>query len=269
MNPAVIPISYGQLAFSLSLLIIVGAISAMLRLGLLRPLVWGAFRTFVQLTLIGFALHFLFELKHLGLVLGMVTFMVAVATHAAVGRAPSAKGFPPLYAFLAMWAGTVLSGVIVLVLVIRPDPWYTPRIAIPIFGMILGNSINTVSLALETLYSGVRTERERVEALLSMGATPWEAVRSNIRKAMKTGMTPILNSLSVVGLVSLPGMMTGQILGGAEPDMAVRYQILVMYMIAAAVATGCLILVTLSYRRLFTENLVLRPELRQSGDSPE
>ncbi len=267
MNASIIPISYSQLALSVGLLLIVGTISTLLRLGLLRPLAWGAVRTFLQLTLIGSVLHFLFTLKNLGIVLGMVTLMTAVATHAATKRAPSAKGFPHLFAFLAMWSGTVISGVIVLVFVIRPDPWYTPRIAIPIFGMILGNSINAVSLALETLYSSVRLERERVEALLTLGATPWEALRDNIRKAMTTGMTPILNNLSIVGLVSLPGMMTGQILGGADPDMAVRYQILVMYMIAAAVAMGCLILVTLSYKKLFTENLVLRPELRESGKS--
>lgn len=266
MNSLVIPISYPQLAMSLILLLIVGVISALLRLGLLRPLAWGALRTFLQLTLIGFALRFLFALENVGVVLGLVTFMAAIATQAATKRTPSVTRFPPVLAFLSLWTSTLLAGIIVLALVIRPDPWYSPRVAIPIFGMILGNSMNAVSLALETLYRSVRTDRERIEALLSMGATPWESVRDNIRTALRSGMTPILNSLSVVGLVSLPGMMTGQILGGADPGMAVRYQIVVMYMIAAAVATGCLMLVTLSYPRLFTENLVLRPELRGSDE---
>jgi putative ABC transport system permease protein len=266
MNGAVIPISYPQLAMSLILLLIVGTISALLRLELLRPLAWGALRTFLQLTLIGFALLILFAMENRGIVLSLVTFMAAIATHAATRRTPSVTQFSPILAFLSLWASTLLAGFIVLVLVIRPDPWYSPRVAIPIFGMILGNSMNAVSLALETLYHSVRLERERIETLLSLGATPWEAVQDNVRIALRSGMTPILNSLTVVGLVSLPGMMTGQILGGADPTLAVRYQIVVMYMIAAAVATGCLMLVTLSYRRLFTENLVLRPELRQSRE---
>lgn len=264
MNSTVIPISYAQLAMSLLLLLIVGTISALLRLGLLKPLVWGALRTFFQLTLIGFALRFLFAMENLGIVLGLVTLMATIATHAATKRTPSVTRLSPGIAFLSLWASTLLTGIIVLVLIIRPDPWYSPRVAIPIFGMILGNSMNAVSLALETLYRSVRDDHNRVEALLSLGATPWEAVRENVRTAVRSGMTPILNSLSVVGLVSLPGMMTGQILGGAAPDMAVRYQIVVMYMIAAAVATGCLMVIVLSYRHLFTGNLVLQPELRES-----
>ncbi|MFA7468137.1 MAG: ABC transporter permease, partial [Desulfotomaculaceae bacterium] len=91
-------------------------------------------------------------------------------------------------------------------------------------------------------------------AMLTFGATPWEAIQTSVREAIRAGMTPTINSLMVVGLVSLPGMMTGQILGGADPREAVRYQIVVVLMIAAAVAIGCLILVGLSYKKLFNND---------------
>jgi putative ABC transport system permease protein len=127
--------------------------------------------------------------------------------------------------------------------------------------MILGNAVNGQSLAIDRLYAEVRARRDQIEALLALGATPWEAVRDCVRAALRAGMTPTVNSLMVVGLVSIPGMMTGQILGGADPREAARYQIVVMLMIAAAAAIGSMMLVGLSYRRLFTEDQALKPDL--------
>jgi putative ABC transport system permease protein len=130
--------------------------------------------------------------------------------------------------------------------------------------MILGNSMNGIAISLDRLYSEARSRSAEIEAMLTFGATPWEAIRSIVREAIRAGMTPTINSLMVVGLVSLPGMMTGQILGGADPQEAVRYQIVVMLMIAAAVAIGCLILVGLSYKKLFNRDGALQPFILQS-----
>lgn len=253
-----------QLLTSLSLLLVSGAVSALFDLGLLRSLLWGAFRAFLQLTLIGYALGFLFSQEKLLVVAAVVTVMTGIATQAATSRVPSVQRFPHLLAFGSLWASTFLVGTIVLALVIRADPWYSPRVAIPIFGMILGNAMTGISLSLERLFSSVREGSETVEALLALGATPWEAVQGRVRSAIGAGMTPTINNLMVVGLVSLPGMMTGQILGGADPLQAVRYQIVVMYMISAAVAAGCLLLTGLGFRRLFTADGALRPDLRES-----
>ena len=133
--------------------------------------------------------------------------------------------------------------------------------AIPIAGMVLGNSMNGIALALDRLFAETRSRAGEIEGLLALGASPWEAVRDPLRASLRAGLTPILNSLKAVGLVFIPGMMTGQILGGADPLTAVRYQIVVMLMIAAAVALGGLILVGLYYKRLFTDDEALRPEL--------
>ncbi|WP_333870710.1 ABC transporter permease [Desulforamulus putei] len=264
MESATIPISNLQLAFTVVLVLITGAISSLLKLGLLKSLLWGTVRTFVQLTLVGYALTYIFKINNLWLIMTIITLMCFIASKTAVKRTPNVPNYPSLLAFVSLLASTYLVGSLVTVLIISPDPWYSARIVIPIFGMILGNSMNGIALSLDRLYAEARSRSAEIEAMLTFGATPWEAIRSSVREAVRAGMTPTINSLMVVGLVSLPGMMTGQILGGADPNEAVRYQIVVMLMVAAAVAIGCLILVGLSYKKLFNEDGALQPFVRQS-----
>ncbi|SFG81242.1 putative ABC transport system permease protein [Desulfotomaculum arcticum] len=264
MDNSIIPISNFQLAFSVLLILITGGISSLLKLGLLKSLIWGTSRTFIQLTLVGYALTYIFQINNLWLIMAIITLMCYIASRAAVKRTPNVPDYPAVLAFLSLLASTYLVGTIVTVLIIAPDPWYSARIVIPMLGMILGNSMNGIAISLDRLYGEARSRAAEIEAMLTFGATPWEAVRSSVREAIRAGMTPTINSLMVVGLVSLPGMMTGQILGGADPREAVRYQIVVMLMIAAAVAIGCLILVGLSYKKLFNDDGALQSFVLQS-----
>jgi len=264
VETSIIPISNLQLAFTVLLVFITGAISSFLKLGLLKSLLWGTVRTFLQLNLVGYFLVYIFKINNLWLVLLIVTLMCFVASKTAVARTPNVPTYPTILAFISLLASTYLVGSIVTVLIISPQPWYSARIIIPIFGMILGNSMNGIAISLDRLYSESRSGAAEIETMLTFGATPWEAIRSRVREAVRAGMTPTINSLMVVGLVSLPGMMTGQILGGADPREAVKYQIVVMLMIAAAVAIGCLILVSLSYKKLFTPDGALQPFILQS-----
>lgn len=258
MESSTIPISNLQMAITLVLVLITGGISSFLKLGLLRPLIWGTVRTFVQLTLVGYALTYIFKINNLWLIIAIITLMCYIAARAAAKRTPNAPGYPTVLAFLSLLASTCLVGTIVTALIISPDPWYSARIAIPILGMILGNSMNGIAISLDRLYGEARSRSAEIEAMLTFGATPWEAIHFSVREAIRAGMTPTINSLLVVGLVSLPGMMTGQILGGADPREAVRYQIVVMLMIASAVAIGCLILVGLTYKKLFNSDGALQ-----------
>ncbi len=264
MQSGVVPISNLQLALALLLVLLAGGVSAFLKLGLLKPLVWGTVRTFAQLTIIGYVLTYIFQINNPWLVIIIVTVMCYVAARTASGRAPNVSGYSTALSFVALLASTYLVGSLVTGLIIAPEPWYSPRIVIPIFGMILGNTMNGIALALDRLYSEARLRAPEIEAMLTFGATPWEAVQHSVREAVKAGMTPTINSLMVVGLVSLPGMMTGQILGGADPREAVRYQIVVMLMVAAAVAVGCLIMVGLYYKKLFNEDGALHDFIRKS-----
>jgi putative ABC transport system permease protein len=262
MNGA-IPISTAQLLVAAVLVIISGTISALLRIGVLRSLLWGTFRTIVQLIILGYILVFLFSLERVVVVFAVVALMVLFAAHTARGRAPHAARYSLPYAYLSLFTSTFLIGVIVCALIVRADPWFQPRVAIPIAGMILGNSMNGIALALDRLSSETRSRAGEIEGLLLFGASPWEAIRDPLRVSLRAGMIPTLNAMKTVGLVFIPGMMTGQILGGVDPMVAVRYQIVVMLMIGAAVAIGSLILLTLYYRRLFTEDEALSPELLQ------
>ncbi|MHB1653131.1 MAG: ABC transporter permease [Desulfitobacteriaceae bacterium] len=264
MESAILPISNLQLSFSVILVLISGGIASLLKLDLFKSLLWGSVRTFVQLTLVGYVLNYIFRFNNLWLVLFIVTLMCYIAARTAVKRTPNIPRYPTILAFVSLLASTYLVGSIVTGLIISPEPWYSARIVIPIFGMLLGNSMNGISISLDRLYSEARSRAVEIEALLSFGATPWEAIQASVREALRAGMTPTINSLMVVGIVSLPGMMTGQILGGADPQQAVRYQIVVMLMITAAVAIGCLILVGSSYKKLFNDDGALQPFILQS-----
>lgn len=191
----------------------------------------------------------------------LVAVMCVIAAQTATRRTPNVSDFPTVIGLVALAASTYLVMVIVCGLIIRAEPWYTARIVIPIAGMILGNAVNGIALSIDRLYAEVRSNKDRIEAMLCLGATPWEAVRDCVRQALRAGMTPIMNTMMVAGVVSIPGMMASQILVGVDPTEASRYQIVVLLMIAAAVAMGSIILVGLSYRRLFTEDEALKPEL--------
>jgi putative ABC transport system permease protein len=180
-----------------------------------------------------------------------ILVMVGVAGVAAVRR--TRRRYPGIWwnSVLSIWVSSWTVTAVALFAIVRVDPWYLPQYAIPLLGMILGNALNGVSLGLERLGEELTTRRDRVEVLLTLGAQRWEAARPAVREAVRTGMIPILNAMSVAGLVSLPGMMTGQLLAGVPPVEAVKYQIVIMFLIAAGTALGTVGVVLLSYRRLF------------------
>lgn len=149
-----------------------------------------------------------------------------------------------------MLVGSGLTLAYVTQVVLSVEPWYEPRYLIPLFGMIVGNAMNGAALAAERLASELESHRGEVEAYLALGATPARAAAEPVRRALIASLIPTLNGLTTVGLVQLPGMMTGQILAGLSPLLAVRYQIVVMFMLAGATAMTAM-LVVFWYRRTF------------------
>ena len=126
--------------------------------------------------------------------------------------------------------------------------------------MVLGNSLTGISLCLDSLLERFDAGRPEIEMWLALGATRWEAARGALRDGVRRGMVPMLNAMTVVGIVSLPGMMTGQILAGASPLEAVRYQIVVMFMLAASSAVGSILIALLVWRRAFNDRHQLRAD---------
>jgi len=144
--------------------------------------------------------------------------------------------------------------------VISNTPWYAPQYAIPLLGMVLGNTMNGVALGLDRLTQDAVQRRAVIEARLALGERWQEAIADIRHDAMRVGLIPIINAMAAAGIVSLPGMMTGQILAGAPPLEAAKYQILVMFLIAGGTGLGTVVAVSLAARRLFDQRHRLRPE---------
>lgn len=251
MSEGPLPLGAFELVIAASLVFVAGAVSLGLRLQMERRLALASARTVVQLLLVGYVLTWVFEQRSpLTLFLAMA-LMLAAASRAAVTR--SSRTFPGATgrAFGTLVLCGLATTFTVTELIVKVEPWYEPRYVIPLLGMVLGNALTGISLCLDQMLERLADRRALVEMELAHGATKWEAARDVLRESVRRGMIPIVNSMMVVGIVSLPGMMTGQILAGTDPMMAVKYQIVVMFMIAAATSLGCILIVLLVYQRLF------------------
>jgi putative ABC transport system permease protein len=242
-----------DLALAASLVLIAGLVSFLLRLGLEKRLALAAVRTVVQLLLVGYVLKAVFGWNTVTAVTGMAAIMIVAASRAAVQRSTRTVPGATWLAFGTLVVSGLATTLTVTGLVIGVDPWYLPRYLIPLLGMVLGNGLTGISLCLDSLLESLAERRAEVEMELSLGATRFEAARRPLQDAVRRGMIPIINSMMVVGIVSLPGMMTGQILAGADPLEAVKYQIVIMFMIAGGTSLGCMGIAFLVYRRLFND----------------
>ncbi len=266
MNDAYLRIGTLELVLASGLLGANLVLSTVLRLGLTRRLLWASLRMVVQLLLVGEVLRWVFALDRPLPVLLLAVLMASLAGHAAVGRTTRRFAGITWDSLVSVLGAAFLVTGIALAGIVRPSPWWDPQYLIPLLGMVLGNTLNGITLALERFLGDLDSRRGPVETRLALGATRWEAAHEELRAALRTGMIPTLNSMVVMGLVSLPGMMTGQILAGAEPHDAVRYQLVIMFMIASATALGGLGVTLLAFRRLFDARHRLRLDrLRQVG----
>ena len=255
---AALPISNAKLLLAAFLILINIVISAWLRLALGRSLILAAMRMVVQLLLVGGILEWLFKQHNPFIILLMAMLMASIAALAAVRS--TKRRFVGIYlnSLLSVMASSALVTTIAIAGIIQPRPWFTPQYLIPLLGMVLGNTLNGVSLALDQLMEGLESQKDQVESHLSLGASRWEACQDVVQNSVRLGMIPTINSMLVMGLVSLPGMMTGQIMQGASPATAVRYQIVVIFIIAAATALGIVGVVLLGYGRLTSPDHQLR-----------
>ncbi|NMB10756.1 MAG: iron export ABC transporter permease subunit FetB [Firmicutes bacterium] len=240
-------------------------------LGLERDIAIGTVRTFVQLLAVGFVLQQLFGAARWYWVILALAIMTTVAAYNAMKRQAGAK--QGLFVVMASAIATAAAITLVLVIgvVLRVRPWYQPQYVIPIAGMIIGNSMNGAALVVNRLHSELTLRRSAVEAALALGAPAREAASLALRESLRAAMMPTINSMMTVGLVQLPGMMTGQIISGVSPLDAVRYQIVVMLMIAAATAVTAIAAAFGALRVFFTpaEQLSPRLELGKHWDTIE
>ncbi len=235
-----LPITTTDLLLAGTLVIVNGGLSIALQLHVERQLLIATVRMIVQLILVGLVLKTLFAL-----VSPLWTGLAALAMVLFAGREIMTRQERRLRGFWSYGLGTgcmllaaSLVTVFALTTQVRPDPWYDPRYALPLLGMILGNTMTGISLGLHTLSTGLVQDRGAVEAQIMLGATRWQATLPVARTALRSALMPIINAMAATGLVALPGMMTGQILAGADPEEAVRYQMLIMFLIAGGTGLG-------------------------------
>ncbi len=265
---AYLELTYVQVGLAAVLILINGAISFSLRLGMERSLLMASMRTILQLLLIGLVLDWVFRVERWYVVVGILAVMTLIAGVTAVQRNRRRYQGIWLDTIISIWASSwAITAFALFAVMSGIDKWYQPQYAIPLMGMVLGNTLNGISVGLSTFTETTFTRHDEIDTLLALGATRWEACQAPMRHALRTGMTPIINSMMVVGVVSLPGMMTGQLLSGTAPEQAVKYQIVIMFLIASATALGTTGAVLLSFRRLFNaQHQFLRSRL-QAADA--
>ncbi|MDP4796137.1 MAG: iron export ABC transporter permease subunit FetB [Rhodospirillales bacterium] len=245
-------LSYWDIGTAALLLCINAGLSIYYQLGVAKRLLIAAMRMVVQLTLVGLVLKALFAT-----VSPWLTLLCALAMIAFAGREAMARQDRTFVGFWGYGLGTLsmlmAAGVVTLFAMttqFHADPWYDPRYAIPVLGMILGNTMSGVSLALDRLLSDADNGRAKIEARLALGQSFRTAMREPLKGAMRAGLIPTVNGMAAAGLVSLPGMMTGQILAGVDPVEAVKYQLLIMFLIAGGTALGVFCAVMLALNRI-------------------
>lgn len=249
-----------DLGLAALLVLLLAWLSWRLHLGVERRVLIAAARSTVQLMLLGLVLGKLFASTNPWLIGALALLMLCVAGLEV--RARQQRRYRGLWSYgigaLSMFVSSFSITLLALTVIIGVEPWYQPQYLIPLLGMMLGNTMSGVAVALDQLTRGASNARAHIEARLLLGARWNEAIEEIRREALRAGLIPIINAMATAGLVSLPGMMTGQILAGSPPLQAAKYQLLIMFLIASGTGLGSLIAVWIGSRRLFDQRERLR-----------
>jgi putative ABC transport system permease protein len=237
-------------------IIVVAIISLFLHLGNVQTLLTAATRCVGQLLLLGLILYPILRYNQPYVTVPYILLMILFATREASVKPKLRYRSMPFHMFGAMLATLSVSLTVINVGVLQPDPWYDAQVMVPVAGMMLGSCVNALSLGMDRFLVGMRGPGTQgsahLQTFLACGATRWEASMAAVRQAIETGLTPNLNQMSVMGLVSIPGMLTGQLLAGTPPLVAAKYQIVIMFFLCSnSTMTLFLTLVQAIYWGLF------------------
>lgn len=222
-----------DLAIAVGLMGIAIGLSAWERIGLELNLALATGRTILQLVVLGYVLEFIFAVDNLWVVLAILSVMLTIS--AIVARNRISQKIPQILPLV--WGSLLVSTALVtfytIILIIQPDRW-SPRYVIPLAGLVLGNAVDAAAIAGERLVSTINANQLEIETHLSLGATPEQAVSQYRKDAIRTGLIPTINQMMVIGMVTLPAITAGELLGGVTPPEAASYQIVIILMIAIA-----------------------------------
>lgn len=241
-----------DVALAALLLVTDGILSLLLGLGLHRQMLIAGVRMVVQLVLVGHVLRLVFAISNPAVTLLVVVIMALIATREIAARPKARLARYGNYAIAgaAVGVSTGLTALLALSTAIRPSPWWDPHYSIPLAGIILGSVLNSASLSLDSVLRSVVREKPAIEAQLALGTPFSQALRPIVQDGARVGLLPVINQMSAAGVITLPGIMTGQILAGLDPIEAVKYQILLMFLLAGSSGLAAVIVANLTSWRL-------------------
>jgi putative ABC transport system permease protein len=248
IGAASIHISLGEVALSLALVVLAGAVSFWRRAELEGDLTIAVVRSFLQLTAVGYVIQAIFDSDSLWLVVLLLAAMVGFGSFTARSRARAVPGaLRPIVLALATAAAATI-GIVLALGVFDPRPRYV----VPVGGMVIGNAMTAAAVSLNRLADEVRGSAARIEATLALGATAWEAARDLVTRSLRSGMITLIDQTKTTGIVAFPGIFTGSLLAGARPLDAVRLQLILLWTLLGAVALSAVLATGLGYRGFFT-----------------
>ncbi len=239
------------LLISVSTMFVVMLLSSLNRLKLTKDILIATIRSFIQLFIMGYVLKYTMTHSHWYFTAVLFLFMLFFAAYEAYKRLKIKLRGLFAYILFSLSIGSLIPLVLIFYFILKIKPWYDIQYIIPISGMIVANSMTALSLGLNNYISDIQNSRLMIESKLSLGAKPSLAVKNTFQNSYYNGILPSINSLMVLGIAKLPGMMTGQILAGAMPIESVKYQLMIMYMITFSNALSLLLLFKLSDKIIF------------------
>ncbi|GAA3728773.1 iron export ABC transporter permease subunit FetB [Salinicoccus jeotgali] len=243
--------TFAQLSLSLVFIAIPLALTLFLKLGLQRDIIIATVRSIIQLLIIGYILTFVFESGSVIFIILMIMLMIAAATQNVIKKGEGIPGITLMIVITLVVVELVTMG-IMLGFGIIP---FTPEEVIPISGMVIGNCMVLSLLFLNKFKDEVERSDETIELILSMGGKPKTAIDKSLKSAIQTSMIPTIEAQKTMGLVQLPGMMSGLIIGGADPIEAVMYQLLVLFLILTTASLSSVMVGYMSYPKLFNQKM--------------
>ncbi|KAA8817832.1 ABC transporter permease [Bifidobacterium callitrichos] len=227
-------------------------VSGLMRMGIGRSLMWSACRALLQLCAMGFVVGYVIRADNVLLVFATIGVMLVAAVQITLSRA---KGVPKGLAgpvLLSLTITMLLMIALVTELVVRPHPWYAPQLVVPLTGMLLGNTVSALAVGLSRFYESMDERRDEIDTMLALGATAWEAARPSIVSSIRLGLLPTMATLASCGIVTIPGMMAGQVIAGGDPLEAAKYQFVVFAAIASLTLVADGLIMAMVYRTCFT-----------------
>ncbi len=254
----IVEIEWWRLVAAYAFLVIVLIITWKQGIGREKEIFISALRMTVQLLVMGYVLVAVFDINHFLLSLGVLGLMELFAIYNVYQRikVKISRKLKTVIAF-SMLLGTGLPILYFLIVVINIEPWWEAQYLIPIAGMLIGNSMTGIALGAERLVNGMRAQKDTVEGALMLGATPYIASRPVVNGAFNAATMPVINSMMGMGIVFLPGMMTGQILSGVSPLVAIEYQIAIMLGLLGSVSLTVFTLMHFGYKTFFNQDAQL------------